>query len=65
MIFVIWRDEKRRKFNIRIEEHIIRDEGGAGSNPATPTVRIPVNSVLFHRDRCAAFRTGTSACGAR
>jgi hypothetical protein len=37
--------EKRRFFNNRARERSVRDEGVAGSNPATPTTSPPNKSI--------------------
>jgi hypothetical protein len=32
---------------VRVEKHLVRDEGVAGSNPATPT-KYPLATLNFH-----------------
>src|SRR5664280_1420115 len=43
------RDEKRRSFKGRAISHNVRDEGVAGSNPATPTIYLIDIALFFTR----------------
>jgi hypothetical protein len=56
---------------LSLVEHLVRDEGVAGSNPATPTINPPNNQVLHNGDQNGSVLSGplsgtfTASAGSR